>query len=202
MISEFLVISPRGDTLITKSYMGTVNRSTADLFLQYVQKEKSEGRRAAPPVFLIDGVTYCHLQLNQMFFLLTTTKNVQSAILIELLQRLSRVFKVRQGNPPPSSAPRLPGSRHDRTTAGSSQRRALGGTSSSCTSSWTRCSIAATRRSSMAGVREQGDDREQGMSTELLKAYIYNEPVAVHAPSSGRCTAHCALSAHRACQEG
>ena len=93
MIQEFLVISPRGDTLIAKSYAGTVNRSTADTFLRRV-KSKSSGGGAQPPLFQFDGITYCHVQTNSMYFVVTTHKNCQAATLIELLQRLSRVFKV------------------------------------------------------------------------------------------------------------
>jgi AP-4 complex subunit mu-1 len=91
MIQEFLVISPRGDTLITKSYSGAVNRTTTDTFLR---RAKKDPKKAPPPIFQIDGVTFCHVQLNSMYFVFTTLKNVQAATLIELLQRLSRVFKV------------------------------------------------------------------------------------------------------------
>ena len=91
MIQEFLVISPRGDTLITKSYSGAVNRTTTDVFLR---RAKRDPKKAPPPIFQVDGVTFCHVQLNSMYFVFTTLKNVQAATLIELLQRLSRVFKV------------------------------------------------------------------------------------------------------------
>ncbi len=92
-IQEFLVISPRGDTLITKNYLGTtVNRTTADIFLRYLTKEKSE-KRTVPPIFHLDGLTYCHLTLNQMYFVFTATRNVQAAMLVEVLHRISRLFK-------------------------------------------------------------------------------------------------------------
>ena len=96
MIQEFLVISPRGDTLITKKVVsaGISQRSTADLFLRHINKE-----REVPPIFLLEGTTFCHQQHNQLYFVFTAAKNVQAATLVELLQRLSRVFKVRSATP-------------------------------------------------------------------------------------------------------
>ena len=93
MIHEFLVLSPRGDTLILKNYSGTATRSSADIFLRHIKTLRSEGKRHAPPVFVLDGITYCHLQMSSMYFLFTTLRNVQAATLVELLQRLARVFK-------------------------------------------------------------------------------------------------------------
>jgi AP-4 complex subunit mu-1 len=94
MIQEFLVISPRGDTLITKKVVGAgiSQRATADIFLQHVKKEKSNS--TAQPIFLLDGLTFCYQQHNHLYFVFTSAENVQAATLIELLQRLSRVFKV------------------------------------------------------------------------------------------------------------
>ena len=101
MIQEFLVISPRGDTLITKKVVsaGISQRSTADLFLRHINKERVEG--SVPPIFLLEGITFCHQQHNQLYFVFTAAKNVQAATLVELLQRLSRVFKVRSATPLP-----------------------------------------------------------------------------------------------------
>lgn len=101
MIQEFLVISPRGDTLIAKNYVGTVNRSTADTFLRMAKGKGVQWGSSPPPVFQFEGVTYCYVQTNQMYFVVTTLKNCQAATLIELLQRLSRVFKVSPSPLPP-----------------------------------------------------------------------------------------------------
>ena len=45
------------------------------------------------PIFVLDGVTYCFIQSSKMYFVLTTVKNMQCTMLVELLCRLSRVFK-------------------------------------------------------------------------------------------------------------
>eukprot|EP00290_Baffinella_frigidus_P014552 CAMPEP_0180148222 /NCGR_PEP_ID=MMETSP0986-20121125/19839_1 /TAXON_ID=697907 /ORGANISM="non described non described, Strain CCMP2293" /LENGTH=475 /DNA_ID=CAMNT_0022094153 /DNA_START=103 /DNA_END=1527 /DNA_ORIENTATION=- len=143
MIQEFLVISPRGDTLITKKVVsaGISQRSTADLFLRHVNKERAEG--SVPPIFLLEGITFCHQQHNQLYFVFTATKNVQAATLVELLQRLSRVFKDYLGV----------------LTEESVRRNFL------------------LLYELLDEVFDCGCP--QGTSTELLKAYVYNEPVAV-----------------------
>eukprot|EP00961_Rhodomonas_salina_P263820 3565685-Rhodomonas_salina.2 len=148
-IQEFLVISPRGDTLITKNYVGTaVNRSTADIFLRHLTKEKAE-KRAVPPIFNLDGVNYCHLIQSHMYFVFTATKNVQAAMLIEVLHRISRLFKDYCGV----------------LTEESVRRNFL----------------------LLYELIDEVFDRgfPQGMSTELLKVYVYNEPVAVDGSGGG-----------------
>ena len=50
MISQFFVISPRGDTLIFKDYRGDVPRTTSEKFWRHVKFSKGE----APPVFVRD----------------------------------------------------------------------------------------------------------------------------------------------------
>ena len=73
-----------------------VDRATADTFLEYIQKHqpsKGASKRTAEPIFVVEGTSFCHIHTSKMYFVLTTTENAQCALLIELLQRLSRVFK-------------------------------------------------------------------------------------------------------------
>jgi hypothetical protein len=48
MISQFFVVSPRGDTLIFKDYRGDVSRNTSEKFWRHVKFSKGE----AEPVFV------------------------------------------------------------------------------------------------------------------------------------------------------
>ena len=48
MISQFFVVSPRGDTLIFKDYRGDVSRNTSEKFWRHVKFSKG----AAEPVFV------------------------------------------------------------------------------------------------------------------------------------------------------
>ena len=58
-----------------------VNRSTADTFLNHVNKHQAPGQAnkkfTAEPIFVVDGVTFCHIQTSKMFFVMTTVKNMQ-----------------------------------------------------------------------------------------------------------------------------
>jgi hypothetical protein len=48
MISQFFIVSPRGDTLIFKDYRGDVPRTTSETFWRKVKFSQGE----APPVFV------------------------------------------------------------------------------------------------------------------------------------------------------
>ena len=48
MISQFFIVSPRGDTLINKDYRGDVPRTTSETFWRKVKFSQGE----APPVFV------------------------------------------------------------------------------------------------------------------------------------------------------
>ena len=123
-----------------------VDRATADTFLEYIQKHqpsKGASKRTAEPIFVVDGTSFCHIHTSKMYFVLTTTENAQCALLIELLQRLSRVFKDYCGV----------------LTEDSVRRNFL----------------------LLYELLDEVFDRgcPQSMATELLKAYVYNEPAAV-----------------------
>ena len=53
MISQFFIVSPRGDTLIFKDYRGDVPRATCDTFWRKVKFCKGE----AEPVFVRDSLS-------------------------------------------------------------------------------------------------------------------------------------------------
>eukprot|EP00243_Klebsormidium_subtile_P003398 TRINITY_DN16787_c0_g1_i1.p1 TRINITY_DN16787_c0_g1~~TRINITY_DN16787_c0_g1_i1.p1 ORF type:complete len:445 (-),score=122.88 TRINITY_DN16787_c0_g1_i1:208-1542(-) len=92
MISQFFVLSPRGDTIISRDYRGDVPRGTAEIFFRQVKFWKG-GQEDAPPVFNIDGVNYLHVKVNGLLFVATTRANVSPALILELLQRIARIIK-------------------------------------------------------------------------------------------------------------
>ena len=53
MISQFFIVSPRGDTLIFKDYRGDVSRHTSEKFWRHVKFSKGE----AEPVFVSRSCT-------------------------------------------------------------------------------------------------------------------------------------------------
>jgi len=120
MISEFFVLSPRGDTIIAKQYrndrgdIGAHERSHTEAFFRKIKfwndeaedqalrdhdeinedgaKLKRQGD--APPCFLMpDGMCYMHVKRNGLIFCCTTARNVSPNTVIELLASIARIFK-------------------------------------------------------------------------------------------------------------
>ena len=61
MISQFCVLSPRGDTIISRDYRYDTPKGTTETFFRSV-KLGIDGKEA-PPVFHIDGVNYFHIRV-------------------------------------------------------------------------------------------------------------------------------------------
>lgn len=89
-ISQFYILSPRGDTIISRDYRGDVARGTPEIFFR---KVKFWEHGDAPPVFLNDGVSYIFVKKNGLYFVCTTKFNVSPNFTIELLGRLAKCFK-------------------------------------------------------------------------------------------------------------
>lgn len=108
MISNFFVLSPRGDTIIAKRYRDegettAHNRSHTEAFFRKVKfwddddqdglsaaasdegPSSSKSTGDAPPVFLMpDGLTYIHVKRNGLLFACSTARNVSSVTIIEV----------------------------------------------------------------------------------------------------------------------
>ncbi|SOV20244.1 AP-4 complex subunit mu,putative [Plasmodium gaboni] len=69
VISQFYILSPRGDTIINRDF------------------------RDAPPVFYLNGINFTYLKSNNLYFVLTSLFNISPSYLIELLHRLLKIFK-------------------------------------------------------------------------------------------------------------
>ncbi|CAM9381506.1 unnamed protein product [Chrysoparadoxa australica] len=95
-IYQLFVLSPRGDTIINKKYRsesdkaGGSSSSTTDAFFR---KVKFWENGDPPPCFNIDGLNYIHVKKKGLLFGATSPHNVSPAFVIELLNRLVKVFK-------------------------------------------------------------------------------------------------------------
>mmetsp|Transcript_4356 Transcript_4356/g.14448 ORF Transcript_4356/g.14448 Transcript_4356/m.14448 type:complete len:465 (+) Transcript_4356:75-1469(+) len=104
MLSLFFVLSPRGDTIISKDYRGDSPSGAAESFFRKVKfwgKEKGpqaksgaeEAYGSAPPIILIDGMTYVWVKRYGLMFACNTRFNASASLIIELLNRMIKVFK-------------------------------------------------------------------------------------------------------------
>ncbi|GMY28365.1 AP-4 complex subunit mu-like [Fagus crenata] len=93
MISQFFVLSQRGDNIVFRDYRGEVQKGSAEVFFRKVKFWKEDGEGDAPPVFNVDGVNYFHVKVAGLLFVATTRVNVSPSLVLELLQRIARVIK-------------------------------------------------------------------------------------------------------------
>jgi len=90
MIGQFFVLSPRGDTIINKDFRGDAHPTLHEVFFRKVKFwEKGD----APPVFQLEGITFIYIRRNSLLLACTTKHNVSASGTLELLNRLSKVFK-------------------------------------------------------------------------------------------------------------
>ena len=88
MLSQFFVLSPRGDTIISKDYRGDSPPGAAEAFSRKCREERS-----CPPCFRINDVTYVWVKQHGLMFVCNTRFNASPSTIIELLNRLVKVFK-------------------------------------------------------------------------------------------------------------
>ncbi|KAL2609487.1 hypothetical protein R1flu_028060 [Riccia fluitans] len=93
MISQFFVLSLRGDNIVFRDYRGDVPKGSAEIFFRKVKFWQGEEGEDAPPVFKVDGVNYLHVKVGGLLFVATTRVNLSPALILELLQRIARVTK-------------------------------------------------------------------------------------------------------------
>lgn len=90
MLSQFFVLSPRGDTIVIRDFRRDGVRGLAEIFFRRV---RANGH-AAPPVIVVDDVCFIYLKRSGLYFALTTSKlNAPLAHWIDLLEAVVRVVK-------------------------------------------------------------------------------------------------------------
>ncbi|KAF0686676.1 Aste57867_21518 [Aphanomyces stellatus] len=89
-ISQFYILSSRGDSILFSDFRGDVTSSSSEIFFR---KVKFWDKGEAPPSFHVDGVNYLYVKKNALYFVATTRYNISPSYILELLTRLCRVFK-------------------------------------------------------------------------------------------------------------
>lgn len=88
-ISQFHVLSPRGDCIITRDFRRDSPSGTADKFFRRVNFWDG----GAPPTFTIDGVQYIWVNKSGINFVFTAKSPVPPAWGVDLLNKLVKSFK-------------------------------------------------------------------------------------------------------------
>ncbi|XP_028403065.1 AP-4 complex subunit mu-like isoform X2 [Dendronephthya gigantea] len=89
MFSQLFVLTARGDALIFRDYRGDLEQKCTEIF--YNNIKTSRGNQA--PCFNINGVNYIFVHTADLYFVLTTKKNVSPNCGLEFLQRFTSICK-------------------------------------------------------------------------------------------------------------
>ncbi|XP_022085980.1 AP-4 complex subunit mu-1-like [Acanthaster planci] len=90
MLSQFFIISSRGDVLINKDYRGDGLPNAAEVFLERLKQCK--GADLAPAEEL-EGRCFVHVKRNGLYFVCTSRSDLAPFATIELLSRVSSMVK-------------------------------------------------------------------------------------------------------------
>lgn len=96
-ISQFFILSPRGDVIIRRDFLGNVPKQAAEIFFRtckfWTEEGGEEHQDEAPPVFSVDGVTYLHTREGGLQLVCTTLDNVSPSFVLEFLRRMCIIIK-------------------------------------------------------------------------------------------------------------
>jgi len=90
MISQFFILSARGDTIINRDFRHDLVKNTPEIFFRQVKLDKGD----APPIFNTDGVSFVYLKKTTGLYLVMTTRgNISPSFIMEILNRISKIIK-------------------------------------------------------------------------------------------------------------
>lgn len=89
--SAVFILDCRGKVILWRDYRGEVPPSVAERFVANVVEESEESN--VKPVFVENGICYCWMKYNNLYFLAATRKNVNAVMLLTYLFKLADVLK-------------------------------------------------------------------------------------------------------------
>lgn len=88
IISQFFVLSSRGDRIISRDYRSDIASGTEDMFMRHISRFPNE-----QPSFNKEGINFLYTHKNGLYFVVTSRYNVPPAMIFETLARCSTLFK-------------------------------------------------------------------------------------------------------------
>eukprot|EP00762_Andalucia_godoyi_P000103 ANDGO_02260.mRNA.1 AP-4 complex subunit mu len=93
MISQFFVLSRRGDIIIFRDYRGDVTKKSSEVFFRNIHQRSSTEAVNAAPVFSVDGVSFMFSRKSGMYFVITTRCNMSPVFGFEVINRITRIIR-------------------------------------------------------------------------------------------------------------
>ena len=92
MLSQFFILSLRGDTLAFRDYRGDVVAGTPEIFHRRIKAFRASTNHP-PPIFHVEGTQFLHIVQQGLYFVCTTTMNVPPVFVLELLNKVAMICK-------------------------------------------------------------------------------------------------------------
>lgn len=92
MLSQFFILSLRGDTLAFRDYRGDVVAGTPEIFHRRIKAFQSSTVHP-PPIFNVEGTQFLHIVQHGLYFVCTTAMNVSPVFVLELLDKIATLCK-------------------------------------------------------------------------------------------------------------
>ncbi|KAJ3439332.1 ap-4 complex subunit mu-1 [Anaeramoeba flamelloides] len=89
MISEFFILSSRGDRIVYRNLRKEIKHNSAEILFRKLKFSETD----CPPVFNEDGINYIYVSKSGMYFCCTTLVNISSSFIIEMINRIIQVIK-------------------------------------------------------------------------------------------------------------
>lgn len=89
MISQFYILSARGDTIISRDFRGDLVKGTNEIFFRKAKLFKGD----LPPAINLEGINFLHLKKGSLYLLATTIKNVSPSYVFDLLIHVAKMIK-------------------------------------------------------------------------------------------------------------
>lgn len=89
MISQFYILSARGDTIICRDFRGDLIKGTNEIFFRKAKLCKGD----LPPAINLEGINFLHLKKGGLYLLATTIKNVCPTYVFDLLIHVAKMIK-------------------------------------------------------------------------------------------------------------
>jgi AP-4 complex subunit mu-1 len=90
-ISQFFILSLRGDTIIFRDFRKDVKKTINEVFFRKVNFWDTEDE--APPIFNVEGINFIYSKKSELYLVLTSKDNVSPSYFLEILDRLIKVIK-------------------------------------------------------------------------------------------------------------
>ena len=89
MLSQFFILSARGDTIISRDFRGDLIKGTNEIFFRKAKLYKGD----LPPAINLEGINFLHLKKGGLYLLATTTRNVSPSYVFDLLTHVAKMIK-------------------------------------------------------------------------------------------------------------